>query len=97
MLLSACDTGHAENNFRHVVRGADRLRGDGQRWIDGGGRWKKGRIHHKQIFMVERSAEFTQSSFARIVSKAHRTALVGDGEASHVLRDIELETDLFHQ
>src|SRR5437016_13890077 len=96
-LLSASDAGHAKINFRHEVRNADRLRRNGQCRVYRRRRGEERGVHYKQIVMIERSAEFIQSSVAVIASKARRTALVGDGEASHVLRDIELETDLLHQ
>src|SRR5438552_15962181 len=97
LLLNASVTGNAKISFRHVVRDVDRLRRDRQCRVYRRRRGEERGVHYKQIVMIGRSAEFVKSRLARIASKAHRTALVRDGEASHVLRDVELETDLLHQ
>jgi len=96
-LPSAADSRHAKINSCHMIRDADRLRRDGQCRVYSRRRREEGSIHNKQVAMVEGSAELVQNSLARVATEADRSALMRNGESSHVLLDVDSETNLFHQ
>src|SRR3989442_12862474 len=93
-LPSAADSRHAKIISCHMIRAADRVRTDGQCRVYSRRRREEGSIHNKQVAMVEGSAELVQSSLARVATEADRSALMRNGESSHVLLDVDSETDL---
>jgi hypothetical protein len=61
-----------------MVRDPKCLCGNRQRRIDSGRRRKEGRVDNKQVFVVERSAEWIECSGLRIVAESNCPALVRD-------------------